>query len=415
MGLFGEVERDIDAIRLPQWGRVIETTTVVPFEVVGPEGQAVEAIHGYLRDFTARGRRPGSVRSYAYDLLRWWRWLGVIEVEWDKATSAEVRDFVLWLQRVPKERRVPRTTSAALVGTINPITRKQYPDDQYKVRTVRHSNAVLRSFYEYWIERGLGPLVNPVPLDRAAGRRPNSHHNPLEKFRHEGRLRYNPPIPKRRPRAIPDQRWDELFAALQSDRDRAMVSLAISNAIRAGELLGIRGADVDWGDQLVRVRRKGSGAEQWLPASAEALVWLRLYVDHIGNVGASEPLWWTLRRRRPAGAALERQPLNYDALRAVFRRVNASLGTNWSMHDLRHTCALRMLRDQNLSLRDIQTVLGHLHLSTTQTYLEEEPEEVIRRVHQHLTDRQRADSRPPVPAQGYKVTDLAVLFGEDSR
>ncbi len=67
-----------------------------------------------------------------------------------------------------------------------------------------------------------------------------------------------------------DERWNQLFAALRSNRDRAIVALAISNGARASELLGMKGVDVDWGDQLVRVVRKGAQAEQWLPASAEA-------------------------------------------------------------------------------------------------------------------------------------------------
>jgi integrase len=194
------------------------------------------------------------------------------------------------MQRAPKPRRSARTKSRVTAGTINPITRKQYLDDHYRPRTVRHSNAVVRSFYEFWIERGAGPLINPVPQDRPRGRRHHAHHNPLEPFRPEGRLRYNPPVPRRRPRTIPDQQWDDLFAGLRSNRDRAILALVISTAIRAAELLGIRSADVDWGDQLVRVRRKGADAEQWLPASPEAFVWLRLYLDEIGDVGPSEPV-----------------------------------------------------------------------------------------------------------------------------
>ena len=73
----GFVERDVTSIRLPQWGRVVEAEGVVPWLVVDPDGEAVEPIQRFLRDFVARGNRPGSVRSYAYGLLRWWRWLAV--------------------------------------------------------------------------------------------------------------------------------------------------------------------------------------------------------------------------------------------------------------------------------------------------------------------------------------------------
>ncbi len=70
-----------------------------------------------------------------------------------------------------------------------------------------------------------------------------------------------------------------------SNRDRAILSLDVSTAARAGELLGIRGADVDWGEQLMRVVRKGTRAQQWLPERPDSLVCLRLYLD-------DEALWW---------------------------------------------------------------------------------------------------------------------------
>ena len=407
----GEGERELGSLRLPRWGRVVPVVGVVPWRVVDPDGRAVEPIERFLRDFVARGNRPGSVRSYAYVLLRWWRWLMVLDVGWDKATSREVRDWVLWLGQASKPRNSSRTTSIVTAGTVNPMTRKRYLGDQYEPRTVRHGNAVLRSFYEFWIELGGGPLVNPVVLDRR-GRRPNAHHNPLEPFRAEGRIRYNPKVPKRTPREIPDERWNELFAELRSNRDRAILSVAISNGARAAELLGVRGVDLDWGEQLVRVFRKGSDAEQWLPASPEAFVWIRLYLAELGALEPNEPLWWTLRRR-DHGEGLRRQPMNYEALRAVFRRVNALLGTNYSMHDLRHTAAIRMSRDEALSMRDVQTILGHTHLSTTaDVYLVEDEAKVIRRVQQHLVEHERRAQQPaPVPAVGYDDADLSVLFG----
>ena len=414
--MFDDVVRDIASTEVPRWGRVVAAGGVVPWLVVGPGGDPVEPVCRFLADFVARDNRPGSVRSYAYGLLRWWRWLRAVGVEWDKATPAEVRDLVLWLRQAPKPRRSARTASAATAGGINPVTRKRHLGDAYEPRTIRHSNAVIRSFYEFWIEdAGGGPLINPVQLDRrgARGGRPNAHHNPLEPFRPEGKIRYNPKIPRRRPREMPEERWRDLFAGLRSNRDRAVLALAVSNGARAGELLGIRAADVDWGNQLVRVYRKGTGAAQCLPASPEALTWLRLYVADLGVPLEPGDLVWQTLRRRDRGDGLKRQPMNYEALRAVFRRVNALLGANWSMHDLRHTAALRMARDDALSPRDVQVILGHAHLSTTaDVYLVEDEAKVIGRVARHLAQREAREQAPaPGAAQGYEPGDLAVLLG----
>ncbi|WP_280444852.1 tyrosine-type recombinase/integrase [Nocardia brasiliensis] len=404
---------DLNSLVVPRWGRVVASDGVVPWLVVDPRGAPVEPIRRFLTDLVARDNSPGSVRSYAYGLLRWWRWLRAVEIAWDRATPAEARDLVLWLKQTTKPRQWPRTASAVTAGTINPVTRKQYLDDRYKPRTVRHGNAVVRSFYEFWIDIGEGPLVNPVPLERGRGRRANAHHNPLELFRPEGRVKYNPKVPRRKPRAIPDEQWNALFAGLRSNRDRAIVAVVISNGARACEVLGLRcGVDVDWGEQQIRVVRKGSRCEQWLPVSPEALVWLRLYLaDLDAPLAPNEPLWRMLRRR-DRGDGLRRYPLNYEALRAVFRRLNELLGTNWTLHDLRHTAALRMSRNASLSMRDVQVILGHAHLSTTaDVYLVEDDTEVVRRVQEHLRKRQERPviSSPP-PAQGYDDRDLAVLF-----
>ena len=396
-------------IELERWGSVVEASGSSPWLVVDDLGGAIEPIRRYLVEFSARGNRASSSRSYSYDLLRWWRWLRIVEVPWQRATSDEIRDYALWLGAATKPGASARTVSSTTAGTVNPITRKAYLNDRYQPRTVRHALAVLREFYDYWADLGEGPVVNPVR--RAVHARPNEHHNPMEPFRPEGRLRYNPPIAKRRPRTLSDKQWRDVFAALRSHRDRALLALALSNGARAGELLGLRGVDINWGDQLVRVIRKGSRAEQWLPVSAEAIVWLRLYLGESVPVGPNEPIWRTVRRR-DRGTGLAEQPLTYDALRAVFRRVNRTLGTNWSMHDLRHTAALRMSRDPNLTLRDIQVILGHADIDTTaSTYLFEEDIEVATRVLAHLDREHEAAPKPPPVTTRYDPTDLTVLLG----
>ena len=373
-------------------------------------GRPVAEIDAFFEDFVARGNSVGSVRSYAYDLRRWWRWLVVVGVRWDRATSSEVRDFVLWMMSTTKEGGAKSPSPPGRSGTVNAVTRKRYLDDHYQPRTVRHSNAVLRTFYEYWIDVGLGPLRNPVIRESMAGRRAHAHHRPLEPFQPGGRLRYNPAVPTRKLRAMPEDRWVEFFARMRSHRDRAIVAIAVSNGARAGEILGMRGEDVDWGQQLVRVRRKGTCAEQWLPGSSQAFVWLRLYLADVGSPPADGPIWVTLRQRTGSDGPY-RSPLSYDALRAVFARANQALGSNWTMHDLRHTAALRMAHDEHLSLRDVQVILGHAHVTTTQIYLNEDDEAVIDRVHRHLSEQAAKPPSPPRPALGYDPATLEVLFG----
>ena len=122
---------------------------------------------------------------------------------WNRATSTELKDYVLWLRSATKRRRHARTASVDTAGTINPLTRKQYLDDQYRARTILHSNAVLRDFYAYWIDAGAGPLLNPVRIDHRSSGRPHAGHNPLQPFRAEGRLAYNPKLPNNNPEHSP--------------------------------------------------------------------------------------------------------------------------------------------------------------------------------------------------------------------
>ena len=135
--------------------------------------------------------------------------------------------------------------------------------------------------------------------------------------------------------------------------------------------------------------------------------------DVLQPASPGDPVWVTLRKRRSADGSMSRIPLTYEALRAVLRRANQKLGTNWSMHDLRHTCALRMAADDGVSLRDVQTILGHAHLETTaEIYLVEDERHTVERVAEHLARLAEPKPKPAPVDRGYRPSDLAVLFGD---
>ena len=200
-----------------------------------------------------------------------------------------------------------------------------------------HSETVLRSFYDFHQEAGTGPLVNPFPLDRSRrGGRAHAHHNPMEPFHPERSGLYRPAVPSRIPRSVPDEEFNEIFAALGSHRDRALVAFYVSTGARASELLSVSRGGVDPGRQLITVVRKGTREMQQLPASSDAFVWLRLYqLETDGKLprGSGQPLWWTLRRPF--------RPLTYHGVHRMFERAGAVAGTDATLHSLRHTAAYR--------------------------------------------------------------------------
>ena len=88
-----EQERNIDALVVPRTGRVEEVPGgLVPYRLVDASGTEMAAVSEFLRNLTASDCSPGTVRSYAFELLGWIRFLDAVEVPWDRASRAEARD-----------------------------------------------------------------------------------------------------------------------------------------------------------------------------------------------------------------------------------------------------------------------------------------------------------------------------------
>lgn len=117
----------------------------------------------------------------------------------------------------------------------------------------------------------------------------------------------------------------------------------------------------------------------------------------------------------PLGRTLRRpfRQLTHHAALRMFTRAGGSLGTEWTLHDLRHTAAYRMARDPEVPLADIQWVLGQARLSTTQLYLTPVPDDVIASV--AAFHARRACAAPQASQgrdSGYRPETLEVLSGE---
>jgi hypothetical protein len=105
-----EQERNVSELVLPRVGRVERLNGgPVAYRVVDEAGDEVQAVSEFFRDLAASDCSPATLRSYAYDLLGWLRFLWTVDMAWDRATRVEARDYALWLGQARKQprRRAP--------------------------------------------------------------------------------------------------------------------------------------------------------------------------------------------------------------------------------------------------------------------------------------------------------------------
>ncbi|HET6305368.1 MAG TPA: tyrosine-type recombinase/integrase [Myxococcota bacterium] len=153
-------------------------------------------------------------------------------------------------------------------------------------------------------------------------------------------------------------------AALRALRDRALVETLYGAGLRVGELVALAVRDVDLPRGDARVWGKG-GKERVVPLPAAARAALEAYLRERRRPGLlGEPLFASLRA--PGGAV--RRLADRDVRRILARRARlAGVADRVHPHRLRHSYATHLL-DMGAGLREIQELLGHASLSTTQRY-----------------------------------------------
>jgi integrase/recombinase XerD len=156
-------------------------------------------------------------------------------------------------------------------------------------------------------------------------------------------------------------------------RDRAMLHLCFSGGLRVSELVGLPLENVSLQPSpSIRVFGKGR-KERCLPVWKETAADLRAWLAIRGRVPVPEQFV------NAEGSAMSRAGFEYvlDKHVRVARTTCVSLaGRSISPHQLRHSCALTMLR----ATRDIRKValwLGHADIRTTEIYLRVDPTEKL--------------------------------------
>lgn len=153
-------------------------------------------------------------------------------------------------------------------------------------------------------------------------------------------------------------------------RDRSILELLYSSGIRVAELCGLSWKDIDFQQGMIKVFGKGS-IERIVPVGEIALRYIERYRKLIKNREPDDPVFISFHSRAGSRTVLlKRQRITPRSVDRMFRQRIEPLAIQKdgiTPHKLRHSFATHLL-DAGCGLREIQVMLGHSSISSTQIY-----------------------------------------------
>jgi len=343
--------------------------------VLGDDYLPIAPIQDYLTYLENLERSPHTIRSYAHHLRLYWQYLQESNVDWTTVGLSDLAEFVAWL-RYPQNgvSTMQEQESKRSESTINAILTAVVMLDDYHARvgTVedlelhRHQTSTSRRYkgFLHHINKGKPIRTRLVKLK----------------------------VPKRIPKTLTHDQVAQLLAACQRVRDKFLVSLLYETGMRIGQALGLRHEDIHSWDNVIRVEpRKGNmnGARAktlesyCIPVSTELMA---LYTDYLMQEfddTESDYVFVNL------WDGVVGQPLSYDAVIDLFRRMSQASGVYARPHLLRHTHATQLIRS-GMDVAHVQKRLGHANVQTTiNTYVHLDDDDLKRAYHTYRETRKR--------------------------
>jgi integrase/recombinase XerD len=169
---------------------------------------------------------------------------------------------------------------------------------------------------------------------------------------------------KRLPTVLTEEEVNRLLSVIDDSTPRgrldlALLEVAYGSGLRVSELVNLRKDNVNAKGGYLKVTGKGS-KERIVPLGEEALSALAGYWEATKGMKTRSPLVFL----HPNGKKVSRQ---YFFLRLKGYAKKAGIEKSISPHTLRHSFATRLL-ENGAQLRQVQELLGHSDIETTQIY-----------------------------------------------
>lgn len=322
----------------------------VTWLVIGDDYLPVQPIQEYLTFLENLERSPLTVRSYAHHLRLYWQYLQETELNWTEIGLSELAEFVAWLRNPqPGLSHMQEYVSQRSESTINAIL------------------AAVTMLYDYHERIG---TVGGLALYRTqiTGQRRYKgllHH--INKGKPVRTRLIKLKAPQRLPKTLSAEQVEQLISACQRLRDKFLISLLYESGLRVGQALGLRHEDIHSWDKIIWVVPReqnvnGARAKAREPyavhVSANLMALYTNYLiqefDEIESDYVFVNLWEGARG----------QPLSYETVIDLFRRLGRATGVHAHPHLLRHTHATELIRS-GMDAAYVQKRLGHADIQTT--------------------------------------------------
>ena len=177
-----------------------------------------------------------------------------------------------------------------------------------------------------------------------------------------------PRLPRHLPEVLSIEEVDALIGAIElgtdeSERNRVILEVLYGCGLRVSELTGLHLYDLFLAEGYIRVRGKGD-KERFVPINNRAASLVEMYINDIRSHVAVKKAYADVLFLSRRGTSLTRAMIF-----TIIRRAAESAGIKKviSPHTLRHSFATHLLQG-GADISDIQMMLGHSSISTTEIY-----------------------------------------------
>jgi len=166
-----------------------------------------------------------------------------------------------------------------------------------------------------------------------------------------------PKRPKELPKYLLPSEVFRLIDVADKDRDKLIVMLLYTTGMRVSELVRIKVDDINFDEMSIRIMGKG-GKEREVFFNSKTKEYLKKYIRE-NRLGAGDYLFYGRKNK----------PIHYVTVERIIRRLKkkANISKVVTPHVLRHSFATYALT-KGMDIREIQELLGHASLKTTQVY-----------------------------------------------